>query len=184
MELLKAILEAQNGGAVDQIANQLGLDRGAAENVIGQIAPALGRGLARNSESQGGLDSLLGALQKSNHQQYLDDPRKATQESGINEGNQILGHILGNKDVSRQLASRASEQTGVSDSLIKKMLPMIATIAMGALSNRSNQAPESGSALGGILGAFLGGGANNSNANSGGLDVDDLLDLAGKFLNR
>ena len=175
MDLLEAILGAKNGGAVDQLAGALGLNANDAKNVIGALAPALGKGLAKNSESSNGLDSLLAALESGNHQRYLDNPELAVDNNGVNEGNKILGHILGSKDVSRQLASRASEQTGVSDSLIKKMLPMLATIAMGALSNRSQQAPESGSALGGVLGAFLGGG----NANS---MVDDLIGLAGKLL--
>ena len=177
MDLLKTIMEAQGGASVDQIASKLGLDKSAVSGVIGALAPALGKGLASSTQSTGGLDSLLGALQKGNHQRYLEDPALAVDDSGIAEGNKILGHILGNKDVSRQIASRAAEQTGVSDGLIKQMLPMIATMAMGALSQKQAQSPESGTDLGGVLGAFLGGGDNNSM-------VDDLLGMAGKFLKR
>ncbi len=177
MDLLNAILGAQNGGAVDQIAGALGLDKNDATSVIGALAPALGKGLAKNAESSGGLDALLKALESGNHQRYLDDPGLSVQQSGVDEGNKILGHILGSKDVSRQLASRASEQTGVSDGLIKKVLPILATLAMGALSKKSTDSPESGSALGGVLGAFLGGGDNNSM-------VDDLIGMAGKLLGR
>ncbi len=177
MDLLKSILEAQGGASVDQIAKKLGLDQSAVAGVIGALAPALGSGLAKNTQSSGGLDSLLGALKKGGHQRYLEDPALSVDDNGVAEGNKILGHILGSKDVSRQLASRAAEQTGVSDSLIKKMLPMIATMAMGALSKKSTESPESGSDLGGVLGAFLGGGDNNSM-------VDDLIGMAGKFLGR
>ena len=177
MDLLKTIMEAQGGASVDQIAQKLGLDKSAVSGVMGALAPALGKGLANNTQASGGLDSLLGALQKGNHKRYIEDPALAVDDSGIAEGNKILGHILGNKDVSRQVASRAAEQTGVSDSLIKQMLPMLATMAMGALSQKKEQAPESGSDLGGVLGAFLGGGDNNSM-------VDDLLGMAGSFLKR
>ena len=176
MELLEAILGAKNGGAVEQIARSLGVDRGDTENVIRQLAPALGRGLQKNAGDQPGLESLLNALRTGNHQRYLDNPELSVQDDGISEGNKILGHILGSKDVSRRLASHASEQTGVSDGLIKKMLPMIATVAMGALSNRA-QAGQSGEALGGLIGAFLGGGKSGS-------IVDDLVGMAGKFLGR
>lgn len=180
MDLLETILKAQGGGAVAELARSLNIDTSDAGNVLEQIAPALGRGLARNTESSGGLDALLGALNKGNHSRYLDDPSLASGQEGVTEGNKILGHVLGSKDVSRQLASRASEQTGVSDGLIKKMLPMIATMAMAALSNKTNSAPQSQGGLGGLIGAFLGGGSGGgSNAM-----VDDLLDMAGKFLKR
>ncbi|XOV85542.1 MAG: DUF937 domain-containing protein [bacterium] len=175
MDLLKTIMAAQGGASIDQIAQKLGLDKSAVEGVMGAIAPALGKGIANNTQAAGGLDSLLGALQKGNHQRYIEDPALAVDDSGIAEGNKILGHILGNKDVSRQVASRAAEQTGVSDSLIKQMLPMLATMAMGALSQKKAQAPAGDTDLGGLLGAFLGGGDNNSM-------VDDLLGMAGKFL--
>lgn len=177
MDLLRTIIESQGRGFAQQIANQLGVAPSDAENVIGQITPALGRGLARNSGSAGGLGALLGALETGNHARYLEDPSLAVARSGVDEGNKILGHILGSKDVSRQLASRASEQTGVDGSLIKKMLPMIATMAMGALSNKNAESAGTGDGLGGVLGAFLG--ADNDNSM-----VDDLLGMAGKLFSK
>jgi hypothetical protein len=177
MELLKTLLDAQGGASVDQIANKLGLDQSAVKSVIGALAPALGQGIAKNAQSPDGLGSLMGALQKGNHQRYLEDASLAVDDQGVQEGNKILGHILGSKDVSRQLASRAAEQTGVSDGLIKQMLPMIATMAMGALSSKSNQSEQSGGGLGDILGSFLDTGGNKSLA-------DDLIGMAGKFFGR
>ena len=177
MDLLRTIIESQGGGFAQQIAKQLGVAPADAENVIGQIAPALGRGLARNSGSADGLDALLGALKKGGHARYLEDPSLAVEPSGVDEGNKILGHILGSKDVSRQLASRASEQTGVEGSLIKKMLPMIATMAMGALSNKSAESAGTRDGLGGLLGTFLGADDDNSM-------VDDLLGIAGKLFSK
>jgi Carboxypeptidase regulatory-like domain/Bacterial protein of unknown function (DUF937) len=53
----------------------------------------------------------------------------------------ILGHIFGSKDVSRQVASRASAQTGISESVLKGMLPVVAAMAMGAMSKRMAAAP-------------------------------------------
>ena len=43
-------------------------------------------------------------------------------------------HILGSKDLSRQVAATASARTGISDSILKQMLPAVAALAMGALS--------------------------------------------------
>jgi hypothetical protein len=44
-----------------------------------------------------------------------------------------LGHILGSKDVSRQVAAQASTRTGISELVLKQMLPAVATLAMGGV---------------------------------------------------
>ena len=131
MNLLETILSASGGSAITEIAKKLNLDAGQAGDILKHLAPALGRGIQRNTSTQGGLDSLINALGKGSHDRYLDDPRAVTQDDAINDGNGILGHIFGSKDVSRKVATHASKQTGISDSLIKKMLPMVAALAMG-----------------------------------------------------
>jgi hypothetical protein len=61
--------------------------------------------------------------------------------------------------VSRQVAANASAKTGISDSILKKMLPAVAALAMGALSQRaSGQAAAAGaSTLGSTLASGGGG---------------------------
>ena len=91
----------------------------------------------------------------------------------------------GSKEVSRQVASHASQQTGVSSDILKKMLPVVATMVMGGLSKQSN---TGGGALAGLLGGA-------SKQQSGGqslltsfLDADGdgsvADDLLGMFLKR
>lgn len=178
MDLLATMVSGGNGRAVSEIAHRLGLSDGDAKKLIGAIAPALGQGIAKNSADPTSLNNLMKALKTGNHERFLDDPAQAVNDSGIAEGNKILGHILGSKDVSRKLASQASEQTGISDSLIKQMLPMVATIAMSALSKQTSEAGGT-DALGSLLGNLLGGGADGSSPK-----VDDLLGMAGKLFGR
>ncbi|MBZ0215056.1 MAG: DUF937 domain-containing protein, partial [Fimbriimonadaceae bacterium] len=52
---------------------------------------------------------------------------------GQKEGNDILGHLFGSKEVSRVVAEQAAEVSGLGAALIKKMLPLIASIIMGAM---------------------------------------------------
>ena len=191
MSLLDSILSANNGAVVTQIAGKLGIPEGVAKQAAGALTPALSRGLKRNTDKPGGLDSLMGALSKGNHQQYIDKPDEVTAESGIEDGNAILGHIFGSKDVSRNVAGAASSQTGIDANTLKKMLPMLASTAMGALSKQT----KSGS--GPMAGLTGGSGSNPMSAlqSMGGLgaltnlldsdddgDVtDDLLNLTKKF---
>jgi hypothetical protein len=182
MDLLSMLLSQGSSQVVTQLAKNLGLNQDQAISAISNLVPALSQGLSRNAATQGGLESLLGALSGGQHQRYLDDPSILSQEDSINDGNGILGHIFGSKDVSRQVAQRTSERTGIGADVLKKMLPMVAALAMGALSRQNasgfQKAASPGSMGGGmtdILGQFL-------DSNRDGSIADDLLGMASKFL--
>jgi hypothetical protein len=80
-------------------------------------------------------------------------------------GNQILGHIFGSKDTSRDVAAQASEESGVDPSVLKKLLPIVAgAIAMyymsrrrqgGANADAGSPSDGAGAPEGGILGSLL-----------------------------
>lgn len=185
MSILEAILKSQNGAAVKQLSQNFGIGEEQAGSAVSQLLPVLMQGMKKNVSSQGGLETLLGALGKGNHQRYLDNPAEALQAAGIQEGNGILGHLLGSKDVSRQVASAAAERTGVDTGIVKKMLPMVATMLMGSMSKQSAGA----GLLGQLSGGQQSGGSNALGMISQFLDsdgdgsvADDLLGMASKFL--
>ena len=169
-------MDAVGSGGLQKLGGQFGLDGDAVEKVMGQVVPALGRGLKNNTGSAGGLEGLMGALKGGGHQRYLDDVGTAASPEGVAEGNGILGHILGSKDVSRNLAAHAASASGVSSDIIKKMLPMLATMAMGSLSKQTNQGAQlqSGGQQGGLLSSLL-------DSDNDGSALDDVLNLAKRF---
>lgn len=181
MSLLKTILEAQGGAAVGQLAKQFGLNSSQANSALAQLIPALSGGLKKNV-NQGGLGSLISALSKGNHQQYLDNPSQLANQDTTLDGNAILGHLFGSKEVSRQVAGRTANNTGIDSSILKKMLPVVATMLMGGLSKQSSAGANLAQMLGakqnqssgleGLLTSFL-------DEDGDGSMVDDLL---GKFL--
>lgn len=183
--LLETILGAAGGGALKQVAGQFGLEEGQAQSAIQALLPALAGGLQNNVQQEGGLESLLGALTGGSHQQYLDDPSTLANESTRDDGNAILGHLLGSKDASRQVAAQASAQTGIGTDIMKQMLPVVASLAMGALSkhsassNLASVAPGSGAGgIMGLLGGFL-------DQNKDGSMVDDVIGgIAGQLFRR
>jgi len=87
------------------------------------------------------------------------------------DGNNILGHLLGSKDASRNLASQASASTGIDAGLIKKALPLLAGLAMGVVGKSQNSDGGQSGGLPDILGSL----------GSGDFGVDDMLDIAKKF---
>jgi hypothetical protein len=176
MDLLKALISSAGSGQLESLGKQFGLDGSAVTKVLGQVVPALGRGINKKAGS-GGMGGLISALQKGNHQSYLGSPDRVSSQEGIQEGNGILGHILGSKDVSRNVAAHAASSSGVSADLIKKMLPMVATMVMGTLSKQTN----SGSQLASQGSGGFGGLASILDSDNDGSALDDVLDLAKKF---
>lgn len=175
MGLLDMLLESQNSGAIGQIARQVGVNEADARRALEHLSPAVSRGIQRNIGAEGGIDSLLNALQGGNHGRYLDDPSQLG--NAVDDGNGILGHIFGSKEVSRGVADHVSQQTGIGADLLKKMLPLIASLVMGALAKKMTgggmaaQAQPSGGGLGDILGNVFGGGQPQA----GGGGLGDIL---------
>jgi hypothetical protein len=182
MNLVETILNQQNGAAVRQIESQFGLEPGQSRAALAALVPALAVGLQRNAQSAGGLQDLLGALSSGGHEQYVEDPTTLELPETLEDGNGILSHVFGNKDVSRQVASRAAAQTGLGADLLKRMLPMVATLVMGTLARRTSQqgVPTSGGAGGGLMGLL--GGALDQNRD--GSMVDDVIGILGRTLGR
>ncbi|MCP5152898.1 MAG: DUF937 domain-containing protein [Ectothiorhodospiraceae bacterium] len=179
MNLMQLLMDAAGSQSMAQLGQRAGLDRQATRSVVEQLAPALAGGLRRNVAGAGGLESLASALQRGQHQRYLDEPHRLDEPETVADGNAILGHLLGSKDVSRDLAGAAAARTGVDPGIIKQMLPLLATLAMGALSKQTNggQALTGGAegGAGGLLTSLL-------DADGDGSVVDDVLSMARKFL--
>jgi hypothetical protein len=189
MDILQAILGASGGGAVKQVASQFGLDDSQAASAIGSLLPALMGGIQNNVQQEGGMEALLGALSRGNHSRYLDDPSALMSQDTVRDGNGILGHLLGSKDVSRQVASHAAAQTGIGADIMKQLLPVVATMAMGALAKGGAQqgflgqaaaagaAPQASSGILDMISPFL-------DSNRDGSIADDVLGMVGKMFRR
>jgi hypothetical protein len=157
MDLLETILGGQGGGAVRQLATQFGLKPEQAQAAVAALAPALAAGLQRNMASDAGLASVESALGTGRHETYLEDPNTLSQPTTTEDGNAILGHVLGSKDVSRQVATNAAQKTDIDPAILKKMLPLVAALVMGGLARRSKTAGGAAGrgGLGSVLGSLL-----------------------------
>ena len=137
-DLLNMVLGSQNSGAVDQIAKKFNLDNQQATNALQSLLPSLKQGMQQNTQQQGGLESLIGALSNSQNQAYVEQPERLAEPQAVDNGNAILGHLLGNKETSRQVAQQAATKTGLDSGILKQMLPLAANMFMGSLTKESN----------------------------------------------
>ena len=60
------------------------------------------------------------------------------------DGNGILGHLFGSKDLSRAVASQAAQATGIGQNVLQQMLPAIAAMLMGGMFKQSTNQIQAG----------------------------------------
>ena len=183
MNILETMLAAQGGAATQQLGQQFGLNEGQVSSAMSALVPALAAGFQRNMATPQGLDSLVSALGGGQHQRYAEDPNVLGLPGTADDGNNILGHVFGSKDVSREVASRAAAQTGISEGVLKSMLPVVAAMMMGTMS-RQSQAGSQQAGLGAGGGSLLGMLAPMLDANRNGSMVDDVIGMLGRFTGR
>lgn len=184
MSLLETVLSAQGGKLLQNLAKANGINPDQALQVLGKLVPGLAQNVQKNTAQSEGLDSLFNAIQKGGHDRYLNDSEALFGDSGRQEGNGILGHILGSKDASRSMAGQVSADTGIASSIIKALLPQAANLVMGALNQQNGRGGALEQIMGmlgggqkqqasGLLGAFL-------DRDKDGSILDDVMAMAAK----
>jgi len=140
-------------GGVDALAAQLGIPRDQAQRGAQALLPSLLAGMgdrvgkpgAGSQDLEQHFNTLGGA--------GLADNVVGAAPTEVAKGNELLGGIFGSKDTSRQVATQASQQSGLDPSLLKQMLPILAMLVAGHLAKQG--AGQSGG-IGGILTSVLG----------------------------
>lgn len=177
MNISDILLDNENSNAISVIARKFGLSKEQAHEAVASLIPSLNRGLQHHTKEEIGVNDILDALGKGNHAKYLDEPERLEQQATTDDGNAILGHIFGSKEVSRNVAKDAAAKTGIGSSLMKKLLPIVASMVMASLSKKvfgggtapATSQPESG----GLLTSLL-------DSDHDGSIIDDVLGMAFK----
>ena len=176
--------EEQGSAAVEQISQTAGLDPSSTNSVIQTALPAILGGLANNTASPEGAESLNNALEQHHDGSLLDNlgglssmifgGAAEAPPSPQADGGGILGHIFGNAQ--GQVAQQVSNQTGISTGQVAQVLMMLAPIVMSYLGRQKQQQGVDAGGLGGLIGGLLGG--QSSGAGVGGL-ATSMLDHDG-----
>lgn len=183
---------AQMGG-LQSVARELGVTPQQAQSGAAALLPAILGGFKKQAQAPAGMAGLGGLLGQLGGGGLLDNVL-SPEPTNVNLGNNVLGQIFGNKDVSRAVAANAATKTGLDPALLKKLLPVLAMMAAGYMAKQSGgaaAAPRAGG-LGGLLGGLLGGGraarpqqggiSAMLDANGDGNPLDDIIGMAGKLM--
>lgn len=153
MQGLDEIL-GSSGVDVETLGARYGLTAEQTRSAMGSLMPAVLGGFQKKTGS-GDLDAAMSGVTR---------PETAV-------GNDILSHIFGSKDVSRQVADHAAGQFGVPSTVLKAMLPIVAAMAAKHFATGAN---GGGGGLGGMLGSILSGSGGLGGA-SGANPLDQIL---------
>ena len=144
LPLFDMLANAQNGNGIDLLSRQFNLTRQQTELALEALLPAFSQGLKRNASDPYGIAGFMTALASGQHGQYFDNAARAFSPDGMADGNGILGHLFGSKDLSRAVAAQAAQATGIGQDVLKQMLPAIAAMLMGGMFKQSTSPMQGG----------------------------------------
>lgn len=174
MNMLDLLRAAQGGNGIGNLARQFGLGQEQTESVLKHVLPAVSTGFKQRSRNQDGLAGILKSIQGTDYEDIYQDGSALQNDNIRSRGNDILGQIFGSKEVSRSVALRAEQSSGVGADLVKKMLPVITSMVMGGMQKRASTQTDVNSGVGDLLNGLLGG-ASPSRPSSGGGGLDQIL---------
>lgn len=160
---MSALNDILNALPINQLASQLGEDPQQVEQAAVPAVTSILGGLTQNAQDPQGELSLAEALN-----QHADSPLQSADQVPLDrvdtaDGEKILGHVFGNQ--TDGVAQALSSQAGVSNDLVKKLLPVLAPIVLSYL---AKQLRGGNAAAGDVLGQVLGGaGQQAGGANTG-----------------
>jgi len=191
------LLQGPMGQMVIQGASaQLGQDTNKTQSALSAAIPMLMGALKKNASNPETADGLMKALQSKHNGSILDSLGDIFGGGNVNEdvvqdGDKILGHVLGDKKetVAKALGAQSGLDLGSAMDLLKMAAPMV----MGMLGKQTQEKQVSNPTdLGNIIGGMLGGDKevekqgsfieNLLDQDGDGSIVDDLFNLGKKFL--
>ena len=177
LPLYEMMMQAQHGEAAKAMSRQFGLQPEQVSQAMEALMPAFSTGLKRNTSTPQDIGSFMQALAGGQHAHYFENMADAFSPQGVAEGNGILGHLFGSKEVSRAVAKQAADATGIGQEILKQMLPVLATTMMGGMFKQSTSG-GSGNPFADMLGQMMGqssGGSSAAGANPLGQMMESMF---------
>lgn len=149
MNLFEMMQSAQNGQAMQNLARQYGLSAQQTQAAVEALLPAFSMGLQRQTQDPYAFGGLAQMMTASPFARFYDADGDGIPDGARNAGNDVLSQIFGSREVSQAVAAQAAATSGVSQAILKQMMPVIAAMVMGGLFKSAGN-----TGLGGILGQF------------------------------
>ncbi|MFP2994648.1 DUF937 domain-containing protein [Spongiivirga sp. MCCC 1A20706] len=145
---------------ISGVSNQTGTSASDTSNVLSMALPVLMGAMKKNVQTEQGAAGLMNALSGKHNGSILDNLGGlfdgGVDDSVMNDGAGILGHVLGGNQANVQNA--LSSQSGVDAGSIGQILQVAAPLLMGFLGKQKQQSNvNDASGMNALLGGMLGG---------------------------
>jgi hypothetical protein len=136
-DVMQLVTQALGGETLESMSRQIGADTDSTAKAVSAALPILLGALDRNTNQAGGADALFNAIGTNHDGSILDGLAGFLGGGQFDDGNAILGHVLGgNRQPVETGISRAS---GLDLSSVSRLLPMLAPIVLGAIGKMQRQ---------------------------------------------
>jgi len=139
MDILNLISTARQGQTVPLFGTYFELSQKQVEAVLGNVVPMLEDALTRLMASPQGLAAILAQLASGQYQRDQNASDIFENSRILANGTGVLSLLLRNETTIRIVSLVVAEGSKVDVTLIRRMMPYIATFYMGALAKRSNE---------------------------------------------
>ncbi|HUH46935.1 MAG TPA: DUF937 domain-containing protein, partial [Arenibacter sp.] len=144
---------------ISGIAGQTGQPENKTADVLGMAMPLLLGAMKKNASTPQGAEGLMSALSSKHDGSLLNNLgglfSGGVDQSVIQDGAGILGHVFGNKQAS--VESALSQKSGLDSNAIADILKIAAPLVMAYLGKQQAQSPTNAGGLNSLLGGLLGG---------------------------
>lgn len=131
--------EAQRNAMSALSSSDFGIPADQQAKALQAMMPAFWLGLKKNTADPFGVAAFWQQLASGHYKSYFDNPLLAVSPSGIAEGNKLVEAMFGSPEVSRAVALQVEAATGITQDVVRRMMPVYANIMMGGLQQRTEQ---------------------------------------------
>ena len=135
MKLDDIIRAAGRGEIVDELAKDAGVDRDQADRALRSLLPDIGRAIRRAGERRTGAPTVHAAMQDERYAGYLADPALLREPAAAANGERVLAEVM-DEAQRNELIRDAAAAVQAEEAAVRRLLPLIATLAMAAIGER------------------------------------------------
>ena len=172
--------------SVKSISKKTGASQRDISSVLSAALPLLLAGANNQAQNQDTAESFTNALVQHSAND-TSDVGSFFGKVDLSDGAKIVAHLLGANTQSNAQTQTIAQQSGVNSADTGNILAAAAPLLMSLLGQQTNvQSNNNSSAIGSLMGSLLGSllsdNDQQSNSNSSGIDLGDVVSLLGKLL--
>ena len=135
MNLYDLMMGAQGGQGVNTLASQFGLSQQQTQAALQAMMPAFAAGFQKSIADPMGFGALMTQMTNAAHAQSYANPAAAAAAAATGPAANVVGQIFGSQQIAQQVSQQAAQASGVSAQIIQQMMPIVASMLIGGVSN-------------------------------------------------